>query len=326
MTTKIYPALVVCLVASFACSKQEEKPVAAEFQPNKSNKEKTNISEINLKILPADLTTSVGKPSVNINVHLNSGYITKEKVESILSRVHWQTYPEGKEIKFSYSWIQPHPYEEPQNTPKGQTVNNSKPTDITGNPINNGNTNSEQETTISIFPDSNVEERWYQVVFEDVEKSTTNFENINPRRSGRILSRFNLASTPTIQSIQLCKKSENKQKITVRFSEPVYYEQLKNNLMMAPLAVESTCSFIEQNITPSQTSLAEYLCTGLWGDTIAVKIKPNDKIKSASSENSVSLININAGSQQELFLAPPGIEVNFKTSYKENEYCYIWTP
>lgn len=327
MNTTNLIAIAGIMMSACGCSKQEEKSSQnAAVAPQKNLKEKSPESEApSVWLIPADMTTSAGAPKIEVHIQMNSGNVTKELIDGMVSRISWQTYPEGDEIKFTYSWTPPQPYEIPKNTPKGQPVDNSKPTDITGNPV--GQKNSETRTSFSLSPDSKLEARWYQIVYNDeILDSVKSVQNVNPSVGNKIISRFNMASSPTVQSVQICKKGKENQKISVRFSEPVSYESLKFGMSMTPLADGSSCSFVEDIYSPNQAIMAEYLCTGLWGDTIAAKIKHNGTITSASSQAQLSLLNSSAKTQAELYSAPTEIEVNFKASYKENEYCFLWTP
>jgi hypothetical protein len=329
MNNQSYILALAFVVVS--CSKTEEKPIAPAISPppQSSLKEKAPLADTTIRMIPGDLTTSAGKPMVGVTVQLNSGSITKEKIETIVSKIHWTTFPEGIEIRFSYAWNPPAPYELPKDTPKGQTPNSGQPTDITGRPIQEGSAtqNSEQLTSFSLTPEGVIEDRWYQISLDNTDNLFRTFENINPRRNGVAISRFNLASSPTIQNVELCKKSDKVQKVSIRFSEPVSYKKIKSSLEIAPLIEGSSCTFIEETSSQEQASAAEFLCAGLGGNAKAIKLVLGPDLVSASSKVPLAFLNAEASIQGNMFSSSNEIEIDFsnKSQMDENP-CSLWTP
>jgi hypothetical protein len=261
---------------------------------------------------------------VDIHVHFSNGYVTKESIDAIISKIRWMTYPEGKEVVFSSSWIQPKPYEDPKDTPKGQPLGQI-PTDITGNPVGTPSS-SEQKTTISITAKEKISDGWYQIVFDDQDSKSKNIDVINPRKNGKIISRFSSSSQPTIQSVQICKKTEDTQKVSIRFSEPVDYKSLEAGLGVISLGPGSACVFIAQK-NSHQTEIADYLCKKSWSETVAIELKINEQLKSSSTHKPIQLMNNEAKNQEDMLSYVTSKEINFKTSYyNESEFCYTWKP
>jgi hypothetical protein len=278
---------------------------------------------------PGDLTTSAGRPMVWITIQLDSGYATKEKVEAIVSKLRWTTFPEGKEIRFSYSWNPPKPYEIPQNTPKGQEQKSEQPTDITGRPIQENSLiqGSEQVLSFSLTPEGAIEDRWYQVSLDNSDNMLKNFEHINPRRGNLVISRFNLTSSPTIQNVEICKKSDEVQKVIVRFSEPVFYKSIKLGLGITLLADGSSCAPVEDASKPEQASFAEFLCSGLGENGKSIKVSLGSSLISASSKIPLAFLDAEASVQGKLLSTPHETEIDFgKISQREDPACVLWTP